>query len=69
MGMHCYSVTQSCLTLCNPMDAAHQASVSVTVSLNLFKLMSIELVMSSNHLTLCHPLLLPSTLLSIEVFQ
>ena len=37
---------------------AHQASVSITYSWNVFSLMSIELVMPSNHLILCHPLLL-----------
>ena len=38
--------------------AARQASLSITNSPNLFKLMSIESVMPSNHLILCHPLLL-----------
>ena len=52
-------VAQSCLTLCNPMTAALQASLSVTNSWSLPKLMSIELVMSSNHLIICHSLLLP----------
>ena len=41
-----------------PGTAAHQASLSITKSWNLFKLMSIESVMSSNHLILCCPLLL-----------
>ena len=50
--------------------AAHQVSLSFTISLRLLKLMSIELVMSSNHLTFCHPLLLlPSILPSIRVFS
>ena len=49
--------------------AAHQASVSITNSQNLLKLMSIESVMPSNHLILCHPLLfLPSIFPSIRVF-
>ena len=49
--------------------AAHQVSLSFTISLRLLKLMSIELVMSSNHLTFCHPLLLlPSIFPSIRVF-
>ena len=39
-----------------PWTAAHQASLSITNSQNLLKLMSIELVMLSNHLILCHPL-------------
>ena len=41
-----------------PWTAAHQASLSFAISWSLFKLMSTELVMPSNHLTLCHPLLL-----------
>ena len=41
-----------------PWTAAHQASLSVTISQSLLKLMSIESVMLSNHLTLCHPILL-----------
>ena len=42
-----------------PWTAACQASLSITSSQSLFELMSIELVMPSNHLILCHPLLLP----------
>ena len=50
--------------------AAHQASLSITNSQSLPKLMSIELVMPSNHLILCHPhLLLPSIFPSIKVFS
>ena len=50
--------------------AARQASLSITISLSLLKLMSIELVMPSNHLTLCFPvLLLPSVFPSIRVFS
>ena len=41
-----------------PWTAAHQASLSITNSWSLFKLVSIESVMPSNHLILCHPLLL-----------
>ena len=53
-----------------PRTAAHQASLSVTNSWNLLKLMSTELVMPSNHLILCRPLLiLPSILPSIRVFS
>ena len=53
-----------------PSAAACQASLSVTNSKNLLKLMSIESVMPSNHLILCHPLLLlPSILPSIRVFS
>ena len=50
--------------------AARQASLFITNSRSLLKLMSIELVISSNHLILCHPLLLlPSTFPSIRVFS
>ena len=60
-----------CPTLCNPMDcAARQASLSITNSQSLLKLMSIVSVMPSNHLILCHPLLLlPSIFPSIRVFS
>ena len=51
------SVTQSCLTLCGPMDCSTSSFPVLTVSWSLLKLMSIELVMPSNHLVLCHPLL------------
>ena len=51
-----------------PWTAAHQASLSITSSRNLPKFMSIELVMPSNHLILCHPLLLPSVFPRIRVF-
>ena len=50
-----------------PRTAAHQASLSITNSQSLFKLMSIDSVMPSNHLILCHPLLLPSIFPSIRV--
>ena len=51
------------------MGVAYQASLSFTISWNLLKLMSIELVMASNHLILCYPLLLPSVSPSIRVFS
>ena len=52
-----------------PCTAAHQSSLSITISWSLLKLMSIESVMLSNHLILCHPLLfLPSIFPSIRVF-
>ena len=51
-----------------PMTAAHQASLSISNSQSLPKLMSIELVMPFNHLILCCPLLLPSIFPSIRVF-
>ena len=53
-----------------PWTTARQASLSSTISRSLLKLMSIELVMPSNHLILCHPLLLlPSIFPSIRVFS
>ena len=52
-----------------PWTAARQAPLSITNSQSLLKLMSIELVMPSNHLILCHPLLLPSIFPSIRVFS
>ena len=53
-----------------PWTAAGQASLSITYSQSLLKLMPIESVMPSNHLILCHPLLLlPSILPSIRVFS
>ena len=53
-----------------PWTAAHQASLSITNSWRLLKLMSIESVMPSNHLILCHPLLLPPSIFpSIRVFS
>ena len=72
MGSTCIlgSVAKSCSTLCDPMTAAHQASLPFTISPSLFKLMSTESLMPSNHLILCHPLLLlPSIFLSIRVFS
>ena len=51
-----------------PWTAAHQSSLSITNSWSLLKLMSIELVMPSTHLILCHPLLLPPSIIpSIRV--
>ena len=52
-----------------PWTAACQASLSITNFQSLFKLMSIESVMPSNHLILCRPLLLPSIFPSIRVFS
>ena len=51
-----------------PWTAARQASLSIADSRSLLKLMSMELVMPSNHLTLCHPVLLSSILSSIRIF-
>ena len=53
-----------------PLTAAHQASLSITNSQSLLKLIPLEAVMPSNHLILCHPLLLPpSSFPSIRVFS
>ena len=61
----------SCVRLfATPWTAARQASLSITNSQSLLKLMSIELVMPSNHLILCRPLLLlPPIFPSIRVFS
>ena len=64
------SVTQSCPTFVTPWTAAHQASLSITSSWSLLKLMSIEQVMPYNHFILCHPLLLLHSIFpSIRVFS
>ena len=64
------SVAQLCPTLYDPWSVAHQASLSITSSLSLLKFTSIESVMPSNHLVLCHPLLLLSPVFpSIRVFS
>ena len=64
------SVTQSCPTLCDPMNHSHQASLSNTNSWSSHKLLSIESVMPSSHLILYHPLLLlPPVLPSIRVIS
>ena len=53
-----------------PWTAARQASLSITNSWSLLKLMSIELVIPSNHLIFCHPLLLPPSIFpSIRIFS
>ena len=63
------SVAQSCLTLCDPMDSS-TPGLPVHHQFPELKLMSIESVMPSNHLILCHPLLhLPSIFPSIRVFS
>ena len=60
----------SCVQLfATPWTAARQASLSITNSRSLLRLMCIELVMSSNHLILCQPLLLLSIFPSIRVFS
>ena len=60
---YCCSIAQSCATLFNPMDCS---TLSVITPWSLLKLMSIESVMPSNHLVLCHHLLLPSIFSSIR---
>ena len=66
----CFSVSESCLTLCNPMDYSTPGSSDLSVSWSLPKLMSIELVMPLNYLILCcPPFLLPSILSSIRGFS
>ena len=69
-GFQFSSVAQSCPTLCDPMIAAHQASLSITNSRSMLQLMPIESVVPFNHLILCYSLLLlPSVILSIRVFS
>ena len=58
------------MSLCDPMDCSTPVSLSSTISWSLLGFMSFELVMLSNHLILCCPLLLlPSMFLSISVFS
>ena len=65
----CCSVIQS-NSFSTPWTAARQASLSYSVSRSLLKLMSIESLLTPNHLSLCHPLLfLPSIFPSIRVFS
>ena len=69
-GCCCCSVTKLCLTLWDPWTAASQVPLCFTISWSLFKYMSIGSVMPSNHLILCHPLLLlPSIFPSIRGFS
>ena len=82
LSICCCSVAKLCLSIYDPMDYRHQASMSFSISGSLFKLMSqlkwlsssssmsAEQVIPSNHLVLCHLLLLlPSVLASIRVFS
>ena len=65
-----HSVSSHVQLFATPWTAAHQASLSITNSQSLLKLMSIESVMPSNHLILCRPLLLsPSIFPSIRVLS
>ena len=66
----CCSVARHIQLFVTPWTAARQASLSFPISWSLLKLMSIESVMPSSHLVLCHPLLLlPSIIPSIRVFS
>ena len=70
--MHVISSVQSLSRVqlfATPWTAACEASLSITNSQSLLKLVSIESVMPSNHLILCHPLLLPSIFPNIRVFS
>ena len=63
------SVAQSCLTLCDPMNCSTLGPLSTTIFRSSLKLMSIESVMPSSYLILCHPiLLLPPILPAPEYF-
>ena len=65
-----YQFRRSVLSFATPWTAARQAFLSITNSQSLLKLMSIKLVMPSNHLILCRPLLLPPSIFpSIRVFS
>ena len=64
------SVTQSCPTLCNPVDCSTPGFLSITISQSSLRLMRIESMMPSSQLTLCCPLLLlPPIPPSIRVFS
>ena len=66
----CCLVAKLVQLFATPGTAVHQASVSFTISQSLLKLMSVLSVMPSNHLILCHPLLLPPSIFpSIRVFS
>ena len=69
--LNCSLVTQLCLTLCDPMDCSMPGFPVIHYLLELAKkLMSIESVMPSNHVILCHPLLpLPLIFPNIRVFS
>ena len=73
MSSQCHqfsSVTSLCQTLCDHMDCSTPGFLSIANSQSLLKLMSIDMMMSSNHLILCCPLLLlPSIFPSIRVFS
>ena len=64
----CCTVTKPCLTLCDPVNCSSPGFPVLHDLLEFAKLMSIESVMSSNHLILCCPLLLPSVFPRIRIF-
>ena len=69
LGLQFSYVIQSCPAVCNPSDCSTPGLLSITNSQSLFRLMSIALLMPSNHLILCRPLLLPPSIFpSIRVF-
>ena len=68
-GGGCFSVAQSCLTLCDPRDCSMPGFPVFHCLPALLKFMSIESVMLSNHLILCRPLLLPLIFPRIRVFS
>ena len=69
-SVHFSSVTQSCPTLCNPMNHSSQASLSITNSRSSLKPTSIQSVTPSSHLILCRPLLLlPPIPPNIRIFS
>ena len=65
----CCSVAKLCSTLCASIDCSTPGSLSYTVSQSLLKFISIESVILSNHIILCHLLLLPSILPSLRTFS
>ena len=69
LGIIQYSSVSRVQLFVTPWTAAHQASLSIINSQSLLKLMSIESVMPSSHLILCHPLLLLPSIFSITAFS
>ena len=68
-SLHMLSLVQL-FSLCDPMDCSMPGLLSITNSRSLLKLVSIDLVTPSNHLILCHPVLLPPSIFpSIRVFS
>ena len=70
LGVVVCSVTQLCPTLCDPMDATQQVSLSISISQSLLRFVPIESMVPFNHLISCHPLLLlPSIFPSNKVLS